>query len=74
MMADDTPSDAADETLDASDLHFAAHDGNITKVRCLLAEGRSPNAFDEISKTPLHYAAEGGISTSCECSSKRVPM
>ena len=29
-------------------------------VRQLLADGRSPNAFDEISKTPLHYAAENG--------------
>ena len=29
------------------------------RVRELLAEGRSPNAFDEIAKTPLHYAAEG---------------
>jgi ankyrin repeat protein len=42
------------------DLHFAAQDGDITRVRALLAEGRSPNAFDELSKTPLHYAAERG--------------
>src|SRR5436189_272940 len=28
--------------------------------RQLLADGPSPNAFDEISNTPLHYAAENG--------------
>jgi ankyrin repeat protein len=32
----------------------------MARLRELLAEGRSPNAFDEISKTPLHYAAESG--------------
>ena len=40
------------------DLHLAAQDGDVMRVRELLAEGRSPNAFDEIAKTPLHYAAE----------------
>jgi ankyrin repeat protein len=54
-MADDEPPD----DRDYSDLHFAAQEGDITLVRALLAEGLSPNAFDEISKTPLHYAAEG---------------
>jgi ankyrin repeat protein len=44
----------------ASDLHFATQDGDMTRVRQLLADGRSPNAFDELSKTPLHYAAENG--------------
>jgi Ankyrin repeats (3 copies) len=42
------------------DLHLAAQDGDVMRVRELLAEGRSPNAFDEISKTPFHYAAESG--------------
>jgi hypothetical protein len=48
------------EEWDACDLHFAAQDGNLTRVRELLAEGRSPNAFDEIVMTPLHYAAASG--------------
>ena len=32
----------------------------MARVRQLLAAGRSPDAFDELSKTPLHYAAERG--------------
>jgi ankyrin repeat protein len=53
------PPDEPYEELDEWELHFAAQDGDITRVRALLAAGRSPNAFDELSKTPLHYAAEG---------------
>ena len=49
----------ADE-WDDCELHFAAQSGDMTRVRELLAQGRSPNAFDETSKTPLHYAAESG--------------
>ncbi len=57
-MADD---ELPDELGDAFDeLHIAVQHGDMTRVRQLLADGRSPNAFDEISKTPLHYAAEGG--------------
>src|SRR5918993_400701 len=44
--------------MNEADLHFAAQDGDIARVRQLLADGRSPNTFDELSKTPLHYAAE----------------
>jgi hypothetical protein len=58
-MADDELPDELDER-DESDLHFAAQDGDMTRVRQLLAEGRSPNAFDGLSRTPLHYAAESG--------------
>ena len=43
-----------------SDLHAAAQDGDLVRVRALLAAGEPPATFDEISKTPLHYAAEGG--------------
>ena len=60
LMADDELPDELEHEFDESDLHFAAQDGDMTRVRQLLADGRSPNAFDEISKTPLHYAAENG--------------
>jgi ankyrin repeat protein len=59
-MADDARADELRDEFDESDLHFAAQDGDLTRVRQLLADGRSPNAFDEISRTPLHYAAESG--------------
>jgi ankyrin repeat protein len=59
-MTDDESPDELEDDFDQSDLHFAAQDGDLTRVRQLLADGRSPNAFDEISKTPLHYAAESG--------------
>jgi ankyrin repeat protein len=59
-MADDDLPDELRDAFDESELHFAAQDGDVTRVRQLLADGRSPNAFDEISKTPLHYAAERG--------------
>lgn len=59
-MADDELPDDLEDEFDESDLHFAAHDGDLTRVRQLLADGRSPNAFDEISMTPLHYAAKEG--------------
>jgi ankyrin repeat protein len=59
-MADDELPDELGAEFDESDLHCAAQHGDMTRVRQLLADGRSPNAFDEISKTPLHYAAESG--------------
>ena len=59
-MPDDELPDELEDEFDESDLHLAAQDGDMTRVRQLLADGRSPNAFDEISKTPLHYAAENG--------------
>ena len=65
FMADDEVPHQLDNEFDASQLHFAAQDGDIARVRQLLAEGRSPNVFDEISKTPLHYAAENGILILC---------
>ena len=74
VMGDEDLPDMASEEFDESDLHFAAQDGDMTRVLELLAEGRSPNAFDEISKTPLHYAAESGTSRSCKCFWKPAPM
>ena len=59
-MADDELPDELADAFDESDLHYAVQHGDTTRVRQLLADGRSPNAFDELSKTPLHYAAEGG--------------
>jgi ankyrin repeat protein len=59
-MADNELSDELEDDFDNTDLHCAAQDGDMTRVRQLLADGRSPNAFDELSKTPLHYAAEKG--------------
>jgi len=60
LMADDELTDDLGDEFDESDLHFAAQDGDLSRVRQLLAGGKSPNAFDEISMTPLHYAAKGG--------------
>jgi ankyrin repeat protein len=42
------------------ELHFAAQDGDLAEVTRLLNEGNSPNVFDELGKTPLHYAAAHG--------------
>ena len=41
-------------------LHYAVQDGDIEKVRELVASGSDPNQFDwPLSWTPLHYAAKG---------------
>ena len=60
MAVDERPDELEDDDFDESDLHFAAQDGDLARVRQLLAEGRSPHAFDVISHTPLHYAAASG--------------
>jgi len=39
-------------------LHRAAQDGNLEEVESLIESGYPPNQFDDIGKTPLHYAAE----------------
>jgi ankyrin repeat protein len=42
-------------------LHFAAADGDLEKVRELVADGCDVNAFDDsLSFTPLHHAVKGG--------------
>jgi hypothetical protein len=46
------------DSLDDELLHFAAQDGDIAEVRRLLSEGHDVNAFDDLGKTPLHYAVE----------------
>jgi ankyrin repeat protein len=41
-------------------LHFAAADGDLNKVKELLQKGFDVNVFDEnLSFTPLHYAVKG---------------
>lgn len=40
-------------------LHDAAGSGDIEESKRLLKEGHQPNEFDDIGKTPLHYAAKG---------------
>lgn len=39
-------------------LHRAAQDGDLAGVAELVKGGAEVNAFDDIGKTPLHYAAE----------------
>ncbi len=40
-------------------LHFAAQDGDLSKVRDLVEKGYDVSAFDDdLSLTPLHYAAK----------------
>ena len=43
---------------DPERLHLAAQDGDLDAVSRLLAEGEDINAFDDLGKTPLHYAAD----------------
>jgi ankyrin repeat protein len=47
-----------DNWFDRDQLHFAAQDGNVARIRELLAKGHPVGAFDELGKTPLHYAVE----------------
>lgn len=41
-------------------LHAAARDGDIAQVEKFLQAKYPLNRFDELGKTPLHYAVEGG--------------
>ena len=47
-----------EEIFEKDDMHFAAQDGDMQKVKELIEAGYPVNQFDEIGKTPLHYAAE----------------
>jgi ankyrin repeat protein len=40
-------------------LHDASQAGNFEECKTLLEQKFDPNAFDDLGKTPLHYAAEG---------------
>lgn len=47
-----------DDPYHGERLHFAAQDGDLGRVKRFLSEGCDINAFDELGKTPLHYAVE----------------
>lgn len=39
-------------------IHRAAQAGNLDEIKRLIREGANINAFDALSRTPLHYAVE----------------
>jgi ankyrin repeat protein len=43
-----------------TDLHSAARDGDVERVKKLLEKGANPNARTEAGLTPLHEAASWG--------------
>jgi ankyrin repeat protein len=56
--SDDWYSKPLNDWYQREQLHFAASDGDLEKVKALLKEGYSINAFDDLSWTPLHCAAK----------------
>ena len=49
-----------DNWFEREQLHFAASDGDLEKVKELIENGYDVNAFDaDLSLTPLHYAVRG---------------
>src|SRR5213596_270419 len=53
--------DRFEEQMKREQLHAAAQDGDLVRVRKLLADGFPVSAFDEdLGRTPLHYAAAEG--------------
>lgn len=53
-------SDSLRDEFNRERLHFAAQDGDLAEVRRLLDDGYQHSEFDDLGKTPLHYAAERG--------------
>ena len=48
---------AEDDWFEREQLHFAADEGDLDKVKQLIEQGYDINAFDaDLSLTPLHYA------------------
>lgn len=41
-----------------TELHYAALQGEVDRVRDLIAGGADPNAADKLQFTPLHFAAQ----------------
>jgi ankyrin repeat protein len=48
-----------DDWFEQTRLHRAAEAGDLLTVQDLLGRGSAVNAFDELGKTPLHYAVLG---------------
>jgi ankyrin repeat protein len=48
-----------DDWFEVEKLHIAADEGDLDEVRRLVSEGYPVTEFDELSMTPLHYAAKG---------------
>jgi ankyrin repeat protein len=49
-----------EEVFEREQLHLAAQDGDVERVAQLLKDDYQTNVFDELGKTPLHYAVERG--------------
>ncbi len=47
-----------DDWFEREQLHFAAADGDIDRMKTLIVAGSDVNAFDELGFTALHYAAK----------------
>jgi ankyrin repeat protein len=50
------PQNESNEWVEREQLHLAAQDGDLEKIRKLVMAGYPVNAFDDLSFTPLHYA------------------
>jgi len=48
-----------DDWYEKEQLHFAASDGDLPRVKQLVESGYHVNLFDDLSYAPLHYAAKG---------------
>jgi len=47
-----------EDWFEAERLHRAARDGALSEISRLASEGFDIDAFDDLSRTPLHYAVE----------------
>ena len=51
--------DIRDDWFEAERLHRAAADGDVSLMASLVQSGYKVNEFDDLSRTPLHYAVDG---------------
>lgn len=49
-----------DHPTDSAELHWAAESGDVASVEELIARGYPVDSFDDLGRTPLHYAALRG--------------